>query len=105
MNQKRSIWLRPLALGLAVLAVAGTVFGFVRGVQNASDSHRHAAAANLEQALRRGAAACYATEGAYPPSAAYLIQHYGIAVDTERYAVFYEIFAENLMPEITVVER
>jgi len=48
--------------------------------------------------------ACYAAEGIYPPTTEYLVEHYGIQIDHSRYAVFYEVFAENLMPEITVVE-
>ena len=59
----------------------------------------------LEQNLRRAAAACYAAEGVYPPDIAYLEAHYGIVIDRARYTVFYEIFAENLMPEITVVNK
>ena len=59
----------------------------------------------LEEALRRSAVACYAAEGRYPPDVAYLEEHYGIRVDTERYTVFYEVFAENLMPQITVLQR
>ena len=34
-----------------------------------------------------------------------LEEHYGVQVDEDRYTVFYEAFAENLMPEITVVEN
>ena len=59
----------------------------------------------LEEALRRGCAACYAAEGVYPPNLEYLEDHYGIRVDEERYAVFYSAFADNLMPDITVVVR
>jgi len=59
----------------------------------------------LEETLRLSAAACYAAEGIYPPTLAYLEEHYGVQIDTGRYAVFYDIFAENLMPEITVVKR
>lgn len=59
----------------------------------------------LETALRRAAVACYAAEGIYPPTAAYLTEHYGIQIDEDRYAVFYEVFADNLMPEITVIEK
>lgn len=59
----------------------------------------------LEQALRRSAAACYAAEGIYPPDVEYLKEHYGIQIDEERYAVFYDAFASNLMPDITVLER
>jgi len=59
----------------------------------------------LEEALRRTAVACYASEGFYPPSVEYMVQHYGLQYDEQVYRVHYEIFASNLMPEITVVER
>ena len=59
----------------------------------------------LETALRRAAVACYATEGVYPPTLDYLTEHYGIQIDRSRYSVFYEIFAENLMPQITVLVK
>ena len=58
----------------------------------------------LEDALRRTTVACYAAEGIYPPTVAYMQERYGLQVDETRYAVFYEIFADNLMPNITVVE-
>ena len=48
--------------------------------------------------------ACYAAEGVYPPTLDYLEQHYGIQVDETRYMVSYDIFASNLMPEITVLD-
>ena len=57
------------------------------------------------QAIRRAAVQCYALEGAYPASYEDLKERTGVAVDESRYAVFYEIFASNIMPEITVVER
>ena len=59
----------------------------------------------LETALRRSAVACYAAEGFYPPSLSYLKEHYGVQVDESRYIVFYEVYGENLMPQITVLER
>jgi len=59
----------------------------------------------LETALRRAAAAYYAAEGIYPPTAAYLTEHYGVQINEELYTVFYEVFADNLMPQITVVEK
>lgn len=58
----------------------------------------------LEESVRRAAVACYAAEGIYPPDLAYLQAHYGLQVDEEHYSVFYDGFAENLMPEITVLE-
>lgn len=59
----------------------------------------------LEDALRRAAVACYAAEGIYPPTLDYLVQHYGIQINEERYTVFYEVYGDNLMPTITVLEK
>lgn len=59
----------------------------------------------LENAIRKTAVACYAAEGAYPADVAYMETHYGLQVDERRYLVFYEVFASNLMPQITVIER
>ena len=66
---------------------------------------REAGRLQLETAIRRSAAACYAGEGIYPPDLDYLKEHYGLQIDETRYRVFYEIFANNIMPEITVLER
>ena len=55
--------------------------------------------------LRRGCVACYAAEGIYPQDLEYLEEHYGVQVDGDRYVVHYEIFAQNLMPDITVLEN
>ena len=49
--------------------------------------------------------ACYSTEGAYPSSLDYLTKHYGIQIDEKRYTVHYTAIAENLMPDITVLEN
>ena len=49
--------------------------------------------------------ACYAAEGIYPPDISYLEEHYGIQIDKDRFAVYYDVFASNLMPDITVIEK
>ena len=85
-------------LALAVLAV------FILGFLRLGDGQKQQGREQLEKALRRAAVACYAAEGIYPPTTEYLVEHYGIQIDHSRYAVFYEVFAENLMPEITVGE-
>ena len=59
----------------------------------------------LEKAVRRAAVACYAAEGFYPPDLAYIREQYGVQIDDDRYVVAYEIFAENIMPEIRVMEK
>ena len=57
------------------------------------------------EALRRTAVSCYACEGAYPPDVAYMQEHYGLQYDSAAYTVRYELFASNLMPDITVLEN
>lgn len=90
-----------LTVFLLVLAV---VLGFVFSVREAGEKYASSELENLERALRRAAAACYAAEGAYPPDISYLCEHYGVKINEDRYKVFYEAVAENLMPDITVVE-
>ena len=58
----------------------------------------------LEEALRRTAVSCFASEGAYPPSVKYMEERYGLQYDKDRFTVRYEVFASNLMPDIVVLE-
>lgn len=59
----------------------------------------------LEEALRRTAVTCYASEGFYPPDVSYMQRRYGLTYDEESYTVYYEVYASNLMPDITVLEK
>ena len=85
-------------MALAVLALLAAV-GNLSGGDGAEGRAR------LDEAVRRGAVTCYAAEGVYPPTLEYLQEHYGVQVDETKYTVFYEVFAENLMPDITVIEN
>lgn len=89
-------------IAAVVLAVC---LWFLTALGNLSSGQGEKGRQQLENALRRAAVACYAAEGVYPPTLEYLTEHYGVQVDKDRYSVFYEVFAENLMPEITVLEK
>lgn len=91
--------------GVLALLVAALALGmFLNAVDRVDQGRQQKGRQQLEDALHRTAAACYAAEGAYPPSLAYMQEHYGIVVDEENYMVFYRTDASNLMPEITVLE-
>lgn len=92
------VWVLFPAAAVLVLLLFRTA---VRDLDRAA---REQGAEQLEQALRQAAVACYASEGIYPPNVDYLREHYGVQVDSETYIVHYEIFADNLMPAITVLE-
>lgn len=87
-----------------VLAVVILLF-FLTALNNLKAGNREEGKLQLEQALKRCAVTCYATEGIYPPDVDYMKEHYGIQIDESKYLVRYEVFAENLMPDITVLER
>lgn len=90
---------RGLILGICILLC------FLAALSRVENAHRQAGKQQLEAALRRAAVACYAAEGFYPPDVDYMEEHYGLQYDEVSYRVHYEIFASNLMPEITVVEK
>ncbi len=94
----------PWRLVLSCAAVLAVLLWFLTAVGNLSRGNRQEGREQLETALRRSAVACYAAEGIYPPTLEYLTEHYGVQIG-EEYIVFYEIFASNLMPDITVLEK
>lgn len=102
-RRKRLLSWLPTLLGLAVFAAVAV--WMVQGVREAAEVSDREGLRLAEQAVRQAAVSCYALEGTYPATYEELKASSGIAVDEEKYKVFYEIFASNIMPEITVVER
>ena len=94
-----------MASVLLLPAVLLVLLLFLSALSNLDDGRRSEGKTQLEEAVRRSAVACYAAEGIYPPNLEYLEEHYGVQVDRERYTVVYEVFASNLMPDITVLEN
>ena len=93
----------PLFL-LPLLAVA-VLLVFLTSLSNLEQGRSEEDKRQREDALRRASVACYAAEGIYPPNLDYLREHYGIQIDETRYMVVYDVFASNLMPDITVLEQ
>ena len=102
MKQKGFAVLRGLRMPVLALVI---LVVFLLSLSRLDGGQREEGRLALEESVRRAAVACYAAEGIYPPDVTYLEEHYGIQIDHDRYAVFYEIFGSNLMPSITVVER
>ena len=100
--KSRGFWIST-ALGL--LLFIGVTLWVLRGVREASAVSDREGLRMAERAVRQAAVSVYALEGVYPATYEDLKARSGVAVDEEKYAVFYNIFASNLMPEITVLER
>lgn len=89
--------------GAALLLAAGAAVGLFSAAVDQLDSDRGAEQLRqVEEAVRRGCAACYASEGVYPPTLDYLRERYGLQIDGEGYVVYYSVIGQNLMPSITV---
>lgn len=93
---------KGLLVAMVVLLVTAWFFAALGGLRRGNAREEKQA---LERALHRGAAACYAAEGYYPPDLDYLQENYGVKVDESKYIVIYEVQGQNLMPQITVIER
>ncbi len=100
--KKRGKWV-PAVLGLVVFVLVAVLI--IQGIGRASSVSDREELELAQRAIRQAAVSCYAMEGAYPASYEELKARTGLAIDEEKYAVFYEVFASNIMPEITVTER
>ncbi len=97
---------RGLVRALALPLVAGlALVCFSTAVNELNSGQQTEQLEQMEAAIRRCCAACYATEGVYPPDLAYLQEHYGLQLDTTRYIVHYAVTAQNLMPDVVVLPK
>ena len=74
------------------------------GIGNVSSASDEESRQILQDAVLRATVQCYAIEGMYPPDIKYLEDNYGIVYDHDRFIVHYEVFAGNILPDITVID-
>lgn len=96
-------WWRPLFIPTLVFALL--MWLLAAGAGHFQKVNAEQGLALTEQAVRKAVLQCYAIEGMYPSELEYLIDHYNLKIDTEKYRVSYDCFASNIMPEIYVFER
>lgn len=94
-----------LKKGFQAVLTAAVLAGFWLGIGSVSDQAELQQKKSLESALQKCVVQCYAMEGRYPESLAYMEDHYGLLYDKERFLVDYEILGSNIMPDITVIDR
>ena len=103
MRRVRNGWTALLRGLLLPVAAAAVLLCFATAVESLDSGRVEEDMRQLEETLRRGCVACYSSEGIYPPNLDYLKERYGVQVDETRYTVMYDVFADNLMPDITVL--
>ncbi|MCH5266499.1 MAG: hypothetical protein J1F02_11405 [Lachnospiraceae bacterium] len=103
MRKKINVSVIKILFFLAILAVA--VLFLWKAVQKMEMGQQAESLKQLDSSIRKATMTCYATEGVYPPTIQYLQDNYGIQIDEGKFTVFYEVFGDNMMPDITVMER
>ena len=94
-----------MGLLLPVLLLLALVLLFNMGLGGLSAASDAQAAQAAHTAVVRAVVMFYATQGRYPPSIDYLVEHHGLSIDRRRFVVHYDVFASNVMPQITVLPR
>ena len=100
------MWLKRSGAVFCLPAILLLVlFVFLAALSNLSQGSSNAAAEQLETSLRKAAVTCYAADGIYPADLEDLEERCGIEINRKQYVVYYEIFASNRMPAITVLKN
>ena len=103
MKKRKYISWVPLMLGVA-LFIAVAVW-MVRGVRDAARLSDEEGLRLAQEAIERAVVSCYSLEGVYPATYEDLKAKSGVMVNEEKYIVLYDIFASNIRPSVTVMER
>jgi hypothetical protein len=90
---------RAIPIAITALVLSGALWG-----ASATSKQALGQAQRLtKESIRRAAVQCYALEGIYPVNIKYLMEHYGIRPDTDRFTIHYQFIADNLLPDIDVL--
>ena len=89
----------------SILIFIALILVFVLLINNITTKNNGRELQIVRDAVKNAALTCYAVEGMYPDDLDYLREHYNLSYNEERYHVFYDPLASNLMPTIKVAER
>ena len=89
----------------SILIFIALILAFVLLINNITNKNSGRELQIVRDAVKNAALTCYAVEGMYPDDLEYLREHYNLSYNEERYIVYYQPLASNVMPSIKVVER
>ena len=89
----------------AILIFIALIVAFVLLINSITNKGNGREMDIVRDAVKNAALTCYAVEGMYPDDLKYLREHYNLSYNEEKYIVYYEPLASNLVPSIKVAER
>lgn len=102
---KRNPFKKVLTYAVPCVLFSAMIAWFVISVNNAASSKEDRELSALINTVENSITMCYAIEGVYPESVEYLSTNYGLIYDKSKYIIHYDIFASNIRPTVTVLER
>lgn len=100
-SEKRHLPHLKFAYLLAPIVVAA----FILCLSFIGDSTLSRQKESLETAINRDIIHCYAVEGFYPPSLAYIEEHYGLTYNEDLFFIDYHPIGSNMRPDVTILVR
>ena len=97
-KQTQNMLLSLVLFGIILIIVSVGSFVILRTAE--SDQ-----LANTQKNINRAIVQCYSLEGRYPPSIAYLEEHYGVVINHDKYYVDYDVFASNVYPNVQLFRK
>ena len=99
-------FVKSLISGVIPLIFTGILVAIVFiGLGQTEEASRAEGIRLLEEAIVRVAIHSFAVNGYFPADIDYIVDYYGVFIDTTRFVVHYDAFAPNILPNIRVFER
>ncbi len=95
---------RRLAAVWVIVAIIAVVL-IIPAAVSARKEETQESVRSITETVQERALQCYVIEGAYPSSLSYLEENYGLTLNQEDYLVVYKPVAENLPPDVRVIDR
>ena len=90
---------------LSILLFAAVIIFFLVGITILDSTGEKGGKELLVNTLERDITHCYAVEGQYPPSIAYLEDNYGLTYNKDLYIIDYTLVGSNIRPNVIVLEK
>ncbi len=102
---ERRTGFRWMGLVIMVVVFLCAVLLFAQLLGRTGQTASREETALLEKAIRNAAVTCYAIDGVYPASLDEIRRDYGVIIDEERFIVRYSVFASNIIPQVSVIDK
>lgn len=94
---------KGLLITVSIFIIAAVLFVFY--LNKAAKIVREEEVDLLYSAINKAVVNCYAIEGRYPDSLAYIVDNYGVIINENKFLVNYEVFATNVKPSIQIIVK